>query len=159
MKYKIYIVVIALIVALGVIIIYNPQNKDTENKDIIKIAKQTHQYFDDENLKSNYYINSVDELNAFYSLYKTDLDIDKDYLKNYSIFIETVQVGSGSINIKLTDVNFDNNRINFVTKYDVPEVGTMDMSFWYLIAIIPNDSLNGIDISEWVKPSTLYSIK
>ena len=127
--------------------------KDT--KDIIKYELQTHEYFSNKPNVDNYFIDSESELNEFYNIYSDKLNIDKDYLKNNSIFIQVSQVSSGSIQKKLSSVTFDNNTVNFIVDIDSPEIGTMDMAFWYLVAIIPNEQLNNLNLSNWSKPSEI----
>lgn len=155
---KILVVIIVLLVVIRAI--YGIQNirNDNENingntSEIIKYEIKTHKYLYEGNIIRQYYINSLEELKSFYSLYSDKIDIDENYLDSNSIFIQTIQVDSGSISIKLEDVNFDNNKVNFIIDRNVPEIGTEDMAFWYLIAIIPNDMLKNVDISDWNKPS------
>ena len=90
-------------------------------------------------------------------MYSNKISIDEDKLSSNTFFIKTIQVGSGSISISLSVVNLDNNKINFIVDKNVPEVGTDDMALWYLVAIIPNNMLNDIDISDWNKPSSLVN--
>lgn len=131
------------------------QNKKEVNDDIIKYELKTHEYFSNRQNIKNYYINSESELNEFYNIYSDKLNIDKEYLNNNSIFIQVDQVSSGSIQKKLSSVTFDNNTVNFIVDTDSPEIGTMDMAFWYLVAIIPNEQLNNLNLSNWVKPSKI----
>ena len=133
------------------------QGKDVNNADIIKYELQTHEYFSDMPNVYKYYIDSENELNKFYSIYSDKLDINKEYLKNNSIFIQVEQVGSGSIQMKLSSVTFDNNTVNFIIAKDSPEIGTMDMAFWYFVAIIPNNQLKNLNLSNWNKPSEILS--
>ena len=130
------------------------QQKET-NDNIIKYELQTPEYFDNKPDINNYFIDSESELNEFYNIYSDRLNIDKDYLKNNSIFIQVSQVESGSIQKKLSSVTFDNNTVNFIVDTDFPEIGTADMAFWYLVAIIPNEQLNNLNLSNWSKPSDI----
>lgn len=93
------------------------QQKET-NDNIIKYELQTPEYFDNKPDINNYFIDSESELNEFYNIYSDRLNIDKDYLKNNSIFIQVSQVGSGSIQKKLSSVTFDNNTVNFIVDTD-----------------------------------------
>jgi len=129
--------------------------KDT--KDIIKYELQTHEYFEDLPKENKYYINSEEELNSFYKIYSDALDIDKDYLKDNSIFIQVEEASSGSIKFKLSSVEIDKNTVKFVIDKDTPEVGTADMAFWYLVAIIPNNQLKDLKLNDWNKPSEVNS--
>lgn len=132
-------------------------HQDENNNEIIKYELQTHEYFSDAPNTNKYFIDSENELNKFYSIYSDELAINKDYLKNNSIFIQVEQVGSGSIQIKLSSVEFDNNTVNFIIDKNYPEIGTMDMAFWYLVAIIPNNQLNNLNLSNWSKPSEILT--
>ena len=128
--------------------------KKSRNENIMKYELQTHEYFSGFNHNTNkFYIDSEEELEEFYSLFSDTLNIDKTYLKDNTIFIQVKQVGSGSIKMKLEDVTFDNNTVNFSITEDIPEMGTDDMACWYLVAIIPNHKLQGIKFDEWIKPS------
>ena len=133
------------------------QDENANNADIIKYELQTHEYFSGTSNVNKYFIDSEVELNKFYSIYSNKLDINKDYLKNNSIFIQVKQVSSGSIQMKLSSVTFDNNTVNFIIDTDSPEIGTMDMAFWYFVAIIPNNQLNNLDLSDWSKPSKILT--
>lgn len=132
------------------------QNKN--NDEIIKYEFKSHEYFSNYLDTNKYFIDSENELNKFYSIYSDKLDIDKDYLKNNSIFIQVEQVGSGSIQMKLSSVTFDNNTVNFIVDKNYPEIGTADMAFWYLVAIIPNNQLNNLNLNNWSKPSKILKI-
>lgn len=133
----------------------NQQKEKQTNDNIIKYELQTNEYFSNKPDVNNYYIDSESELNEFYNIYSDRLNINKDYLKNNSIFIEVSQVGSGSIQEKLSSVTFDNNTVNFIVDTYSPEIGTMNMAFWYLVAIIPNEQLNNLNLSNWSKPSEI----
>ena len=158
-KNKINLNIIFLIIALIIIIIIGlfiyklNKNKQTANNSIIKYELQTHEYFSNKPNINNYFIDSEAELKEFYNIYSNKLNINKNYLKYNSIFIQVSQVGSGSIKKKLSSVTFDNNTVNFIVDTDSPEIGTMDMAFWYLVAIIPNEQLNNLNLSNWSRPS------
>lgn len=132
--------------------------QDENNNEIIKYELQTHEYFSDAPNANKYFIDSENELNKFYSIYSDELAINKDYLKNNSIFIQVEQVGSGSIQMKLSSVEFDKNTVNFIIDKNSPEIGTADMAFWYLVAIIPNNQLDNLNLSNWSRPSEILTI-
>lgn len=131
----------------------NQQKENTDN--IIKYELQTHKYFSDVPNVYKYFIDSESELNTFYDIYSDELNINKKYLSNNSIFIQVSQVSSGSITMKLSSVTFDNNTVNFIVDTNSPEIGTDDMAFWYLVAIIPKEQLNNLNLSNWNKPSEI----
>lgn len=151
----IFIVILVLVRGIYGLFVIN-SNKKKINNEITFYELKTSEYFSGVN-NGNYYINSKEELKRFYSLYSNKISIDEDKLSSNTFFIKTIQVGSGSISISLSDVNLDNNKINFIVDKNVPEVGTDDMALWYLVAIIPNNMLNDIDISDWNKPSSLVN--
>ena len=159
MKKVIYIVSI-FIVLVCVLIIYKTLNKDNsminKNNDIIRYELKTSEYFNDIPDNDKYFIDSVDELNEFYSIYSNVLDIDSNYLKDNSIFIQVKEVGTGGAKIKLSSVTFENSTVNFNIDEDYPEISTNDMAFWYLVAIIPNDKLSALKFDEWKRPSEVF---
>ncbi len=134
--------------------------KENKNENIVMYELKTSDYYDFiYNNSNSFYIDSEEELEKFYSLLSKDLNIDKKYLEDSTIFVQVKQVGSGSISIKLKDVSFDNNTINFSISENIPEVGTADMACWYLVAIVPNDMLQGINYDGWIKPSNINNFK
>lgn len=153
----IFIVLLVLIRSIYALYMINLNKKKIDNE-IAFYELQTHEYFSDVS-NGKYYINSLEELKKFYSLYSNKLSIDEDKLSGNTFFINTIEVSSGSIYIKLTDVNLDNNKVNFIIDKKIPEIGTMDMALWYLVAVIPNDMLKDIDISDWKKPSSVLNNK
>ena len=171
-KLIIYIVLSILIIAFGIFaILFKNQDKenkntieipqnsvgDTEpkndNEDIIKYALQTHEYFEHEPIIASYIIDSESELLKFYDIYSDKIDIDTEVLKENTIFVQVEGVNSGSIEMKLTSVTFDNNRVNFIIDENCPNGVTDDMATWYLVAVIPNEKLENLDLSGWSKPS------
>ena len=130
------------------------QNKKNTN-DIIKYELQTHEYFSKKPSADKYIIDSETELNKFYSIYSDKLNIDTNYLEDNSIFIQVATEGSGSTQNKLSAVTFDNNTVNFSIDRNTAEMGTSEMAFWYFVAIIPNEQLDNLDLSSWVKPSQI----
>jgi len=126
-----------------------------KNDEIITYQIKTHEYFGNRNYTDKYYINSEDELNIFYSLYSKSVDINKEYLKDNSIFIQVQMVGSGSIRMKLSSVTFENNNVNFIIERNSPQIGTCDMACWYLVAVIPNEQLKNLNLNGWCKPSEM----
>lgn len=135
----------------------NNKISNENNNDIIKYELQTREYFTDVPNGYKYFINSETELNKFYSIYSDQLSINKDYLKNNSIFIQVEQVGSGSIQMALSSVTFDNNTVNFIIDKNYPEIGTADMALWYFVAIIPNNKLNNLNLNNWSIPSEILT--
>lgn len=130
----------------------NEKSNDKQN-DIIKYELKVSEYFANKPNINKYFIDSETELNKFYSIYSDELNINTEYLKDNSIFIQVDEVSSGSIQKKLSSVTFDNNMVNFIIDTNSPEILTTDMAFWYFVAIIPNEQLKNLDLSNWSKPS------
>lgn len=155
---KKYIVLIILVI-LGLTIIPGCGSKQNNSSEIITYELQTHEYYEHlNNIPTKYYIDSQKELNEFYSLYENfeEMDINKYVFSNNKIFIQVIQESSGDINLDLIDVTFDNRVINFVIQRNGLGI-TEDMACWYLVAIIPNEKLNGIEFGDWLKPSGAQS--
>lgn len=99
-----------------------------------------------------YKITNEDELEMFYKLYDGFSLSKDDYdLSQNTIFIEPRIYGSGSISVDFKGVSI-NEKVNFEVRENRPSVGTCDVAFWYLVAIIPNTKLNGVDVTEWKSP-------
>ena len=124
-------------------------NKNIQHKEI-KLSNVEHDWYG-ENPK--YMIDSEKELEVFYKYYSTDLKKLKSDLDGYTLFIELSAQGSGSTELKLKKINFENNKINFIVEKNIPGIGTTDMAYWFLVGIIPNEQLEGKDISDWLVPS------
>lgn len=114
-------------VIIGLLMAGCEYEKD-KKEDIIKYELKTSEYFDFlYNKQNKFFIDSEEELNKFYSLFSEQLNIDKNYLKNNTIFIQVRQVGSGSISMKLNDVTIENNIVNFSVIENNPQIRTDDM--------------------------------
>ena len=126
----------------------------------IKYELQTHEYYPLHEIEhQQFYIDSEKELEAFYSLFSDELKVNTEYLKGNGVFIKVESASSGSIKHTLEDVNFNNNTVNFVISTETPEIGTDDMAFWYFVAVIPKEKLDNLNLSNWVKPSTIDNKK
>lgn len=115
-------------------------------------AIKTHGGFNDVVWNTMYKITNEDELEMFYKLYdgfylsKDNYDLSKN-----TIFIETLEYGSGSVSVDFKGVSINKN-VKFKVSTDRPEIGTCDMAYWYLVAIIPNTKLNGVNVTAWKSP-------
>lgn len=151
------ITILFLIIGTKIISIKN-------NDEIITYELKTSEYFEKIQSTNKYRIESIEELDNFYSLYSNKLsratskiNIDNQYLKNNTIFIMVEQKSTGSIKLKLSSVTFENNKINFNIERNSPQTVTEDMAFWYLVAGIPKSKLKNIDINDWKKPSEILN--
>lgn len=152
------IILVLLSICLMYIFIGKYQKKvkvkdDNKKENFTKYELQTHEYFASLPSTDSYIIDSKAELHKFYAIYSEALNVKEDDLKDNTYFIKVASVSSGSIKMKLSDVNLDNNKVNFIIDKETPEIGTDDMAFWYFVAIIPNSKLKNLDLSEWHKPS------
>ncbi len=128
-----------------------PIEKEEKEVEIKKYAIQTHEYFS--NLEDNkFVITSLEELKKFNLKFEVDLKLDKDVFKNNKVFVELEEVSSSGIKKEISDLLIDDSII-FVIKTDAEGALTEDMALWYYVAIIPNDSLSGVNYSEWLNPS------
>lgn len=157
MKKKVICIMAVLVVLISMIVIYIVLDNMNVSNDIIKYELQTSEYFRDIPDNNKYFIDSIDELNNFYSIYSDVLDIDKNYLRDNSIFIQVEEVPTGSVSMELSSVTLEDNTVNFNIKKDNVEIGTNDMAFWYFVAIIPNDKLSNLKFDDWKKPSLVVS--
>ncbi len=168
-KVLLFIIAVLLVASIGVGIGYflYDQKKEDEIQVESRLSTygfQTHEYYENED--NQYYINSVTELSIFRNMYSDSLydylkendELDDTFFKYHSLFILVKGVSSGSTTLAINDVYFENNKLQFETDWDTPEVGTMDMATWYLTAIITNDKLKGIDLSDWTKPSEINNV-
>lgn len=132
--------------------------KDTplnEKTSIVTYELQTHECCFTRKPEPSYYmIDSVEELNAFHKLYSDKIDISKSLLNKNTAFVYVEEVGSGSISMKLSSVSLKNNKVDFKITRNSPEVGTADMATWYLVAIIPNETIKEFNLDNWTKPSS-----
>ena len=98
---------------------------------------------------SKYKITNQQELDMICT---DEFKLSNEYdLSNNTIFIQTQKYGSGSITIDFQSVNIDKS-VEFKFTYNKPKIGTTDMVCWYLVAIIPNTKLDGVNIDEWKSP-------
>lgn len=152
LKFNSKIMIIFTILMIGLIVtLFWKININTNDTSIDFFAVQTHSGFNDVLMNSKYKIINQQELDIFNELYKGFELSNKYDLSNNTIFIQTQVCGSGSISIDFKRVNIDKN-VEFKFTSTSPEIGTMDMAYWYLVAIVPNTQLNGVNIDEWKSP-------
>ena len=120
------------------------------DKKEIKLSSVEHNWSGD-NLK--YMINSEEELEIFYKYYSKELKQLKGKFDGYTLFVELSAQGSGSTELKINEISFENKTVEFIIEKNVPGIGTTDMAYWFLVGIIPNEQLEGIDTSNWQIPS------
>lgn len=149
-----YIILPILIIIIALAAGYLTQY--IQNKDITKYEIKTSQDLKyNTNIKS-FQINSEKELNIFMNATEIKLNIPKTNFQDYTIFIQRSIEGSGSNKLKIFSVSFKNNTLNFNIKRKIPKIGTADMAYWYLIAIIPNKKLENLNLENWQKPSKVF---
>lgn len=154
MKKVLVISIVILIILVGLCIFkLNGENlfDNSDNVSIDFFAMKTHSGFNDTVRNTKYKITNQEELEMFYNLYK-GFKLSKDYnLSNNTIFIQTQAFGSGSVSVDFKEVSI-NKEVEFKINTEIPEIGTMDMAYWYLVAIVPNTELKGVDVNEWKSP-------
>ena len=131
-----------------------PQEEEKKTLEVVSYELQTHEYFENKPEENKYMINTVEELNKFYYLYSDVLNIKEKELKDYTMFVEVREESSGSVENKLKSVSIGK-KVTFVIDTKSPEVGTDDMAFWYFVAMIPNERLVDVDLSDWSIPSVI----
>lgn len=141
------ICILILMTLLGLLIVkLNENNRPTDF-----FAMHTYNGFNDIIKNTKYKITNQKELEMFYTLYN-GFKLSKDYnLSKNTIFIQTQAHGSGSISVNFNGVSIDK-EVKFDVSTDIPKICTMDMAYWYLVAIVPNTKLNGVNVNEWRSP-------
>ncbi len=122
-----------------------------EEKKIDFFALKSHSGFNDALYNDMFIITSQEALDVFCTLYK-GFKISNHYdLSQNTMFVETLAFGSGSIRVNFNEVRINKN-VEFIVKVDYPEMGTADMAYWYLVAIVPNEKLKGVNVDTWKSP-------
>ena len=102
----------------------------------------------------DYYIDTEEELNYFYSLYTSELKLPKEELSNHTFFIK-VEKGTDKTEKKITEVKTDQNQIEFIVTEKNNETEKEQEITWFLIAIVPNTIANKMDKTNYKKPSEI----
>ena len=144
----IYIIILFIIMVIICITIFRKNNKDIKIYEI-----KTSQSFNEKINQTKYKITSGNELDYFYQLYKNvDLHTKSKVFEDKTVFIKLIEKGSGSIDVNLKNVLLDNKKVEFDIEEEIHEIGTTDMAYWYLVAIIPNEKIIDCDLSNWYSP-------
>ena len=144
-----------LIILVIALLVLNTGCNNKKVRDIEKTAIQTHEFYEDRGYDNKYIIENEGDLEKFTTIFSDKLDSYRDKLNDNTIFVQLVKKGSGSIKLEVKNVDFANDKVNFVINETNPGVGTADMALWYLVAVIPNSQLDGLDLSDWTNASTL----
>ena len=64
---------------------------------------------------------------------------NEEYFDNNNLAVEYIVLGSGSITITYKGVNINNDEVEILYDRDEPEIGTMDMSGYFVIAEVSKD--------------------
>lgn len=154
MKKKILIIVsiiVAILIVVGVIHLAITYTKPI--KTIKFYERQTHQYFDSRNYSNGQYIIESDkEFKVFKKRYDDPIKEKMNFDKNV-LFIKTEPANSSSITKKLKRVGTKDNKLIFTIKTKTPKNVTDDIAFWYYVAVISKDEIQGLDLTDWSKPS------
>ena len=123
--------ILIVITLVGLLILKSNGDKNNINDSSIDFfAMKTHSGFNATVKNTKYRITHKDELKMFYTLYN-GFKLSKDYdLSKNTIFIQTQAYGSGSISVDFKGVSI-NKEVKFNVSTNSPEIGTMDMAYWY----------------------------
>jgi hypothetical protein len=144
--------IVLAIIVIGITIFLIWKNTPVEH-----FAIKTSSGYNTNIKNTKFRITNNDELKEFCNLYK-GFELSKDYdLTNNTMFIQTEEYGSGSIKVDFNGVII-NRELKFDYTSHASGIGTMDMAYWYLVAVVPNAKLIGTNVSEWVTPTELNSI-
>ena len=64
---------------------------------------------------------------------------DEEYFNNNNLAVEYIVLSSGSITITYKGININNEEVEILYDRDEPEIGTMDMSGYFVIAEVPKE--------------------
>lgn len=107
-----------------------------------------------------FYISSIDQLKKFNLIYPNKLNLKEDDLKNNKIFVQVEETSSIDTKIKLSSIYILNSNVNFVVNMDDQMENQDDNSInWYLVAIIPNEIVENLELGEWSLPSDVNNIE
>lgn len=143
-----------IIIAIGLIIIIFGHYT---NRRTLTYAKERNSYNRIKVKEEKFYIDSIAELAKFYSIFGTDLKINPKYVVGNTVFVQLKTYGVLRDSVKIKEVSLDNNRVEIVEDRDETEVGLTVQSPWYLVAIVPDNKLEGVNLDDWVKPSEAIS--
>lgn len=146
-----------VIAIIAIVLIFEKTNTNNKESSIEFFSLKTHAGFNESFMNSKFKITSKQEFDTFQSLYG-GFELSNQYdLSRNTIFIQTESCGSGSINIKFKKVKITKDDVEFIYSSNNPQTGTMDMAYWYFVAIIPNTKLEGINIENWKSPIDIYN--
>ena len=149
MKKKILIILITLLIGIGVVIVLLTQSKQFGKNTIEKYTFHVENRY----TQGKYYIETEEELNYFYSLYTSEINIKKEELNSQTLFIE-VESGKDNKERILTEVKINQNQIEFVIdRKDTPTNDKENNSTWFIIAYVPKSIAQNVDKKDYKKPS------
>ena len=102
----------------------------------------------------DYYIDTEEELNYFYSLYTSELKLPKEELGQHTFFIK-VEKDTEKIEKKIQEIKTDHNQIEFVVETTEIASAKDNVRTWFLIAIVPNSVVQKIEKTNYKKPSEI----
>ena len=108
------------------------------------------------NIRENYfYIDSQSELDAFNKLFNYELDVNDVKFGKEVILVNYIRTGSGSNKFKLNDIYVKYDRVMFDIDRYIPEVGTDDMAYWFVGAVVNEKDIEDYDLTMWKRPSSI----
>ena len=107
-----------------------------------------------EGLTGKNIINSENELNEFENIYSVKLGLDKNLLKENTIFVQMIATGNGAEKIKFNDVKISSIVSFDYAKETIPDgmTGVTVMTYYYLIAVVPSSTLKNVSLNGWTNP-------
>lgn len=105
--------------------------------------------------EDKFYIDSNYEANLFNEVFSTEIDFSKFDFNDNVIFIKNINTGSGSNIFRLNRVIIKNGKVDFEIDKDIPKIGTADMAYWYIGAVVKFEDVMEYDLLDWKKPSEI----
>ena len=143
-KIKILLILLAILIGIILLLFYYSRFS------VIKYKIYSDAYGSIEN---KYLITSEEGLKEFYKYNYVNLKINKNWFKNHKVFVQIKIKDSGITDYIFKKVNI-NNKVSFYisNKSYENEMGIDAISgSYYFVAIIPNEKLENVDLSDWKK--------
>ena len=138
----------------------NYNYSDSKVKSIKYVGKYEKKYHSDKPSKydgyDKFYIDSLEEGDELNKSFGTNIDFNKvDFDKNV-VLMQYISTGSGSNIFELDDVIDNYGIVELKVEEHLPDgVGTNDMAYWYIGAIVNYDDVKDLNISAFKKVSNM----
>ena len=153
------IIIAGIVIVVGVIlaVVLNHMHIFRENKiyGAKLYEKQVKQEFTNASYAyNNYKITSEKEYKIFNEMYSNPLKEKINYKKD-TLFVQTYSINASGIKMKLDKAVVKDKKLEFKIKEDAVNATPTKVVTWYFVAVIPNNKLKGVNLSNWYKPSTI----